>query len=85
MFCAPHTLPIENIIRLYGIHETYLNQLVSRYDEELIPCLLKHFNEPNVQGMMKYVESKSITISTREDYERSSLFNFLINELSVLT
>ena len=50
MFLSPKKLPIENIERLYGIHESYINQLVSRYDEDLIPCLLAHICQPAIQG-----------------------------------
>ena len=50
MFLSPTELPIENIERLYGIHESYINQLVSRYDEDLIPCLLTHVCQPAIQG-----------------------------------
>ena len=50
MFLSPTELPIENIERLYGIHESYINQLVSRYDEDLIPCLLAHVCQPAIQG-----------------------------------
>ena len=50
MFLSPKQLPIENIERLYGIHESYINQLVSRYDEDLIQCLLAHICQPAIQG-----------------------------------
>ena len=48
---ATSSLPIENIIRIYGMHESYLNDLVSRYDEELIPCLLEHLCQPGLQAV----------------------------------
>merc|ERR1719145_38879 len=51
MFLSPKKLPIENIERLYGIHESYINQLVSRYDEDLIPCLLAHICQPAIQAV----------------------------------
>ena len=50
MFVSPKQLPIENIERLYGIHESYINQLVSRYDEDLIKCLLAHICQQAIQG-----------------------------------
>ena len=49
MFLSPHPLPIENLVRVYGLHEKFLNNLVSRYDEELISCLLEHINTPACQ------------------------------------
>ena len=55
MFLSPKKLPIENIERLYGIHESYINQLVSRYDEDLIPCLLAHICQPAIQGNIDYI------------------------------
>ena len=49
MFLSPSPLPIENLVRLYGLHEKFVNNLASRYDEELIPCLLEHINTPACQ------------------------------------
>ena len=44
-------LPIDNLVRIYGLHEKFVNNLVARYDEELIPCLLEHINTPACQAI----------------------------------
>ena len=50
-FLSKNPLPIENLIRLFGLHESYLNNLVSRYDEELVPCLLTHVCQSGLQAV----------------------------------
>ena len=32
----PKPIDLDNILSLYGVHEKYLNNLVSRFDEKLI-------------------------------------------------
>ena len=39
-------VPVSNLLRLYGIHERYLNNLVSRFDEGLISDFFVFFKEP---------------------------------------
>jgi thioredoxin reductase len=36
----------DNIVSLYGLHEKYLNNVVSRYNEKLIPDFYSFFKEP---------------------------------------
>jgi len=36
---------------LYGMHEKYLNRLISRFDEGIIPDFKKFFNEPWAQPL----------------------------------
>jgi hypothetical protein len=51
LIVSTEPLAVENLIRVYGMHESYLNDLVSRYDEELIPCLLEHMCQPGLQAV----------------------------------
>jgi len=46
IFISREPLNVENIIRIFGLHEKYLKDLVSRFDEELIPCLYEHITSP---------------------------------------
>lgn len=46
IFVSREPLNVENIIRIFGLHEKYLKDLVSRFDEELIPCLYEHITSP---------------------------------------
>lgn len=46
IFVSREPLNVENIIRIFGLHEKYLKDLVSRFDEELIPCLYEHITGP---------------------------------------
>ena len=39
-------IPASDIVRLYGVHERYLNNLVSRYDEGLVSDFFVFFREP---------------------------------------
>ena len=39
-------IPVANFLRLYGLHERYLNNLVSRYDEGLISDFYLYFKDP---------------------------------------
>nr|XP_002126453.1 cilia- and flagella-associated protein 61 [Ciona intestinalis] len=39
-------LPASNLVRLYGVHERYLNNLVARLNEAMIPDLYVFFREP---------------------------------------
>ncbi|ORX87573.1 hypothetical protein BCR32DRAFT_289228 [Anaeromyces robustus] len=41
----------ENMICLYGMHEKYLNRLISRFDEGIIPDFKKFLNEPWAQPL----------------------------------
>ncbi|KAL6617297.1 hypothetical protein U3516DRAFT_629731 [Neocallimastix sp. 'constans'] len=41
----------ENLLSLYGMHEKYLNRLVSRFDEGIIPDFKTFFNEPWAQPL----------------------------------
>jgi thioredoxin reductase len=41
----------ENMLCLYGMHEKYLNRLISRFDEGIIPDFKKFFNEPWAQPL----------------------------------
>ena len=50
MFLSPTELPIENINRVFGVHESFINKLTSRYDEDLVPCLLNHITQPCLIG-----------------------------------
>merc|ERR1719402_961429 len=50
IFASQSPLHIENLIRVFGMHESYLNNMVSRYDEDLIPCLLTHVCQPGLQA-----------------------------------
>ena len=43
---SSYPVPSSNIIRLYGLHERYLNNLLQRVSEDLIPDLYKFFTEP---------------------------------------
>ena len=38
-------IPVSNLLRLYGVHERYLNNLLSRYDEGLISDFFIFFRE----------------------------------------
>jgi len=52
MFLSKSTpLPINNLVRIYGLHEKFVNSLVARYDEELVPCLLEHISTPACQAV----------------------------------
>ncbi|KAK5670871.1 hypothetical protein QVD99_002641 [Batrachochytrium dendrobatidis] len=45
-YIGTHSIPIENILCLYGLHEKYLNRLVARFDEGIITDFVKFLNEP---------------------------------------
>ncbi|ORX43430.1 hypothetical protein BCR36DRAFT_415613 [Piromyces finnis] len=56
----------ENMICLYGMHEKYLNRLISRFDEGIIPDFNKFLNEPWAQPLF-YDRFRSYMKRLRDD------------------
>jgi hypothetical protein len=40
-YLGKRKVPIDNLLCLYGLHEKYLNRLVSRFDEGIIPDFVR--------------------------------------------
>ncbi|KAI8808893.1 hypothetical protein BJ742DRAFT_891455, partial [Cladochytrium replicatum] len=45
-YVGTRKVPTENILSLYGLHERYLNQMISRFDEGIIKDFVCFLNEP---------------------------------------
>ncbi|KND05075.1 uncharacterized protein SPPG_00750 [Spizellomyces punctatus DAOM BR117] len=45
-YLGQQTIPIDNIVTLYGMHEKYFKRLVARFDEGIITDFASYLNEP---------------------------------------